>query len=167
MYVFTVTLRISRLAKKALSWLEYKVIPSFLKMDSRAVPEIALQRLKVIISFSYHLTNKLCSVGDKLLLDSPKSKIIQEVTRAGKKKYRKPVVCEHDYVGYKDIVNLFDRSIIICGRLASAVVKMEKKFDTVKETVDYIYSNADKHIQERNKIITLLTQRLKKKGGLD
>ena len=44
---------------------------------------------------------------------------------------------------------------------------MEKKFDTVKETVDYIYSNADKHIQERNKIITLLTQRLKKKGGLD
>ena len=66
-----------------------------------------------------------------------------------------------------DIVNLFDRSIIICGRLASAVVKMEKKFDTVKETVDYIYSNADKHIQERNKIITLLTQRLKKKGGLD
>jgi len=75
------------------------------------------------------MTNKTSEknkYGPPLHVKYPKSKIIQEVTRAGKKKYRKPVVCEHDYVGYKDIVNLFDRSIIICGRLAVRLSKWKK-----------------------------------------
>jgi hypothetical protein len=43
---------------------------------------------------------------------------------------------------------------------------MEKKFDTVKESVDEMYQSADRHIQERNRIIKLLTKRLEEKGGL-
>ena len=98
----------------------------------------------------------------------PKSEIIHEVLRddSKSKKYRKPVVCEHDMVGYQDIKNLADRAMTICGRLTSAVVKMEKKFDTVKESVDEMYQSADRHIQERNRIIKLLTKRLEEKGGL-
>ena len=66
----------------------------------------------------------------------PKSKLVNKcLLKVTKRARKKPAVCEHNKIGYKDLMYLLMQSQKVVANLAKVLASVEVKFDDAKDTV--------------------------------
>ena len=67
----------------------------------------------------------------------------------------KPAACEHNKVGYDDLMYLLKQSQKVVANLAKTLASMEEKFDDAKDTVEFVTESANKQLKMKTDQINL------------
>ena len=94
--------------------------------------------------------------------ETPTKKIFR-----GKLPNKKPAVCEHNRVGYRDLERIINRSMLVISRLAKVMVEMEDKFSQTSETVEYLTETFEDKERNYLEAIDRLKRRVIQLGGPD
>ena len=73
-------------------------------------------------------------------------------------------MCEHNKIGYKDLMYLLMQSQKVVANLAKVLASVEVKFDDAKDTVEYITQSATSQIKAKEAQIQFLKGALKREG---
>ena len=68
---------------------------------------------------------------------------------------QKPAVCEHNKIGYEDLMYLLKQSQKVVANLAKTLASMEEKFDDAKETVEFVTESATKQLKMKTDQLNL------------
>ena len=95
----------------------------------------------------------------------PKSKLVNKcLLKDTKRARKKPAVCEHNKIGYKDLMYLLMQSQKVVANLAKVLASVEVKFDDAKDTVEYITQSATSQIKAKEAQIQFLKGALIREG---
>jgi hypothetical protein len=86
----------------------------------------------------------------------PKSKLVNKcLLKVTARMKQKPAVCEHDKIGYEDLMYLLKQSQKVVANLAKTLASMEEKFDDAKETVEFVTESATKQLKMKTDQLNL------------
>ena len=94
----------------------------------------------------------------------PNNETLKKIFR-GKLPNKKPSVCEHNRVGYRDLERIINRSMHVISRLAKVMVEMEDKFSQTSETVEYLTETFESKERDYLEAIDRLKKRVIQLGG--
>ena len=95
----------------------------------------------------------------------PNGKLVNKcLLKDTKRARRKPAVCEHNKIGYKDLMYLLKCSQKVVSNLSKVLASMEAKFDDAKETVEFITKSAGKQLDTKDAQIKFLKTTLIREG---
>ena len=95
----------------------------------------------------------------------PNSKLVNKcLLKDTKRARKKPAVCVHNKIGYKDLMYLLKCSQKVVSNLSKVLASMEAKFDDAKETVEFITKSAGKQLDTKDAQIKFLKTTLIREG---
>ena len=98
------------------------------------------------------MPKKKLSLAKQYLNSKMVNKCLLKVTARMKEK---PAVCEHNKVGYDDLMYLLKQSQKVVSNLAKTLASMEEKFDDAKDTVEFVTESANKQLKMKTDQINL------------
>ena len=86
----------------------------------------------------------------------PNSKMVNKwLLKVTARMKEKPAACEHNKVGYDDLMYLLKQSQKVVANLAKTLASMEEKFDDAKDTVEFVTESANKQLKMKTDQINL------------